>query len=205
MLDGCDDLECELALKAGSWIGSHGTRGLTYRQVPVPGIDSKWLQNKRRCERLEFLSNKEDLGLVGWPSCVEFAYLDPAHSASGGRHYNSWVYGDASHPPYQPQTVIIVENKDTYLCFPELVGGSCVFRAGYSGASTVGQLPWIQSAQRIVYWGDLNADGFEILNSYRAGGLACSSILMDVETPERLGRYDQIVAENTDDPKVFFT
>lgn len=188
-LDACDDLECDLVLRAGAWMRTHQTNGLTYRQVPIPGIDSKWLQNRKRCELLEVLSGKEELGLVGWPALVEFSYLDPAHLAAGKRHYDSWTFGDVACPAYEPSVVIVVENKDTYLSFPQVDGGVCVFGSGFAGAATVGRLPWLSSARQIVYWGDLDADGFEILNSYRTGGLSCSSILMDVATLERFGCY----------------
>ena len=92
-------------------------------------------------------------------------------------------------PAYAPSIVAIVENKDTYLSFPQLEGGICVFGSGFAGAATVRRLPWLSDARMIVYWGDLDADGFEILDSYRAAGIACSSILMDVATLERFGRY----------------
>ncbi|MBR3224481.1 MAG: hypothetical protein IKF78_04075 [Atopobiaceae bacterium] len=188
-LDACDDLECDLVLRAGAWMRTHQTSGLTYRQVPIPGIDSKWLQNRKRCELLETLSGKEELGLVGWPALVEFSYLDPIHLAAGKRHYDSWTLGDVACPAYEPSVVIVVENKDTYLSFPQVDGGICVFGSGFAGAATVGRLPWLSDARHIVYWGDLDADGFEILNSYRASGLTCSSILMDVATLKRFGCY----------------
>lgn len=188
-LDACDDLECELVFCAAAWMSTHETRGLTYRQVPIPGIDSKWLQNKKRCGLLELLSGKEGLGLVGWPALVEFSYLDPGHLAAGGRRYDSWTVGDVACPAYAPSTVVIVENKDTYLAFPELKGGVCVFGSGFAGVAAVGRLPWLDGASRLIYWGDLDADGFEILNSYRAGGLAAKSILMDAATLERFGRF----------------
>lgn len=187
--DGCDDLAFDLLLAAGAWFRTHDTRGLTPREVPLPGIDGKWLDNARRRALVCLLAGKEDLGLVGTPNSLAFAYLDPAHLASGGRRYDSWVQGDAIALAYVPSCVIIVENKDTYLMFPQVEEGICVFGSGKSGAALVSQLPWILAARRVVYWGDLDADGFEILDGYRAKGIRCQSILMDLGTLERLGRY----------------
>ncbi len=188
-LDGCDDLECEQVLSAGAWFSAHDARGLTLRQVPIPGIDSKWLDNRRRRDLVCLLANKDELGLVSWEPSVQLAYLDPEHLARGGRRYDSWVRGDVISVAYAPELVIIVENKDTYRCFPQVKRAICVFGSGFAGPAIVCELPWVRDADEVVYWGDLDADGFEILNAYRAAGLACRSILMDVSTLERFGRY----------------
>ena len=195
-LDAADDLEFELVMSAGSWFQTHDARGLTPRQVPIGGIDAKWLNNKRRQDLLCLLSGKGDLGLAGRAASVEFAYLDPTHLAADGRHYDSWVDGDVARPAYEPRTVLIVENKDTYLCFPQHEGGICVFGSGFAGPALVTRLPWVREATDIVYWGDLDADGFEILNAYRAAGLACRSILMDEATLERFGRFGTSVEKD---------
>ena len=188
-LDGCNDLECEQVLSAGAWFSAHDARGLTLRQVPIPGIDSKWLDNKRRRNLVCLLAGKEELGLAGWAPSVQLAYLDPDHLAHGGRHFDSWVCGDVITLAYVPERVIIVENKDTYRCFPQVERSICVFGSGFAGLSVVGELPWVRDADEVVYWGDLDADGFEILNAYRVAGIECRSILMDVPTLERFGRY----------------
>lgn len=37
----------------------------------------------------------------------------------------------------------------------------------------------------MLYWGDIDADGFEIVNALRAAGLGVRSMLMDMATYER--------------------
>jgi hypothetical protein len=37
------------------------------------------------------------------------------------------------------------------------------------------------NAPLVVYWGDMDADGLEILDGFRAAGVPARSILMDVE------------------------
>ncbi|MDO4537209.1 MAG: DUF2220 family protein [Coriobacteriales bacterium] len=184
--DAQDDLEFELLLAAGSWFRTHDAHGLMPREVPLPGIDSKWLNAKQRQKLLCALASKDTLGLRERPPALEFAYLDSAHLAGGGRRYDSWV----------------VENKDTYLNLPQLSGGICIFGSGRAGQALVGELTWIREAKRILYWGDLDADGFEILNGYRAHGLSCESMLMDRRTLERFGRYGTSVEKDHKTPLV---
>ena len=188
-MDGAEDLQFELLLQAGAWFGSHDARGMSPRQVPLPGIDGKWLNAARNRSLVCLLAGKEALELVGRPQLLEFAYLDPAYLGQGLRRYDSYVAGDATLPAYEPGWVLVVENKDSYLSFPAMDGGICVFGAGHAGSAVVSQVPWIQAAPRVFYWGDLDADGFEILNGYRLQGLECMSILMDRATLIRFGRY----------------
>lgn len=200
--DACSDLEFELLLRAGGWFGSHDSQGLMPRQVPIGGIDSKWLNNARRRALICLLADKDDLGLAKRPAMVEFAYLDPTHLDHGGRRYDSWTQGDAVQVAYVPTLVVIVENKDTYLGFPQVDGGICVFGSGFAGAAIVSSLPWVLATGRVVYWGDLDADGFEILNAYRAAGISCESILMDVATLERYGQFGTNVEKDHHTPLV---
>ena len=187
--DTSNDLEFELLLVAGAWFRTHDACGLTSREVPLPGIDGKWLGNARRRSLICLLAGKEDLGLVRMPASLEFSYVDPVHLADGGRRYDSWVAGDVATPAYEPSIVIFVENKETYLKFPLVDGGICIFGSGRAGMALAGRLPWITNAPRVVYWGDLDADGFEILDAYRARGIACQSILMDKATLLEFERY----------------
>lgn len=187
--DARDDLEFELLLAAGAWFSCHDAAGLTPRQVPLPGIDGKWLDAKRLRDFVCLLAGREDLGLRGHPQRMDFAYLDPGHRARGGRRYDSWVEGDASVPAYVPRVLLIVENKASYLDFPEVEGGICLFGSGKAGMAVTSAMPLVRSAGQVVYWGDLDADGFQILDGYRARGVTCASILMDGYALARYGRY----------------
>jgi hypothetical protein len=46
--------------------------------------------------------------------------------------------------------------------------------------------PWLQTS-RIVYWGDLDVSGFEILNRLRADFAQTVSVFMDEATLDRFG------------------
>jgi hypothetical protein len=63
---------------------------------------------------------------------------------------------------------------------PDLAGAVVVHGSGY-GAARLAQIPWIQ-AGRVVYWGDLDSDGFSILHTLRSGCANVTSVLMDEDT-----------------------
>jgi hypothetical protein len=99
--------------------------------------------------------------------------------------HDSATIGDSFTPAYPPKVVVISENKDTAVHFPPLAGGISVEGVG-RGGKTVASFPWIKDAPVVIYWGDMDRDGFEILNGYREDlGRDVASILMDPVTYER--------------------
>lgn len=184
-----DQLDFDLLVEASTWFAEHDATGMTPRQVPLPGFHAKWLDAAGRRKLICGLSGKDDLGLVGRPALVEFAYLDPDWLAAGGRRYDSHVVGDCNAPAYPPRFVVIVENKDTFLAFPQMSGGICAFGAGEAGQATLRGLSWLAQAPRLFYWGDMDAAGLEILNAYREQGLDVESILMDLDAYGEFRRF----------------
>lgn len=138
---------------------------------------------------VRLLAGLDDLHLAPpHPARVHFTYLDPNHLDSGGRRHDSYSLGDAAVPPYTPSVVLISENKDTAVGFPRVLGGVAVEGAG-AGGGTIAALPWLQDASVVVYWGDMDIDGLEILNEFRACGIPAASMFMDLDTYATYGRY----------------
>jgi hypothetical protein len=77
-------------------------------------------------------------------------------------------------------TVFVVENEVTYLAFPTAPGSVVVFGSGFV-LGGVRDLPWVDD-KNVVYWGDLDTHGFDILDRLRARFPAVQSILMDEAT-----------------------
>lgn len=188
-IDMWDDVDVELLLAAAKWFADNDAQGLTPRQVPLDGFHAKWLDAAGRRSLVCLLAGKSDLGLQGRPRELALSYLDPTWLGGGGRRYDVCVEGDTWRPPYDPHVVLVVENKDSYLLFPQVEGGVCVFGSGKSGPAVCSQHDWIAKTPRLFYWGDMDADGLEILDAYRAAGLAVDSILMDVEAFDRYERF----------------
>jgi hypothetical protein len=181
------DADFTLLCEAAAWFRDNDAAGLTPRQVPVPGMHAKWLNTRQHL--VAALAGIEALPLAPpHPPRVHLTYLDPQHRAAGRRHHDCVSIGDHVRLPYAPQVVIISENKDTAVAFPPVAGGVCVEGEGFGGA-TAAALPWLVSARLLVYWGDIDAAGFEILDGFRADGVPAVSMLMDPATYDRYERF----------------
>src|SRR5579859_996293 len=75
---------------------------------------------------------------------------------------------------------IIVENKTTFLNLPPVKHAFAFFGSGYDVVK-LQQIKWLQET-RLLYWGDIDAQGFEILASFRRSLPKVQSILMDHDT-----------------------
>ncbi|GII95113.1 Wadjet anti-phage system protein JetD domain-containing protein [Sinosporangium siamense] len=178
--DGHTDTDFALLLEVATWFTRNDASGYTPRQVPIPGIHAKWLNTHQPL--ILNLAGRETLGLLpAHPSRIHFTYLDPGHRATGGRRHDSATVGDTFTPAYQPDIVIVSENKDTAIHFPPLPGGIAVEGDGFGGKAAAA-FSWLTSARHLLYWGDIDAYGFEILNGWRDDGVLATSILMDQAT-----------------------
>ncbi|MDQ4039749.1 MAG: DUF2220 family protein [Actinomycetota bacterium] len=181
------DTKFDLFCRAASWFADHDAAGLTARQVPIEGLHGKWLNTNLRLVR--HLAGKDDLGLIDRPRRVHFTYLDLDHRRAGGRVHDSTTIGDVPALAYEPRVVLITENKDTAVFFPPVRSGIVVEGAGFEGASTLGQLAWLRSCPRVLYWGDIDAAGYEIVNCLRSNGVDALTILMDEQTYASYEKY----------------
>jgi len=185
-VDGYTDTDFDLLCTAADWFRNHTASGLTPRQVPIEGLHAKWLNTHK--PQLQVLAGVGDLGLLPrHPQRVHFTYLDPDHLAAGGRKHDSASVGDTMEPAYPPQVVVITENKDTAIHFPHLAGAITVEGEG-CGAEAASTFAWIATCPQLIYWGDMDAAGFEIVDQYRRAGVPASTILMDLET---FGTYER--------------
>lgn len=188
-VDGYSETDFEVLCKAARWFQTRRGGGLSPRQVPIEGLHSKWLNNHQAT--VADLAGVEDLGLVEVRATpIHFTYLDPAHRAGGGRRHDSVCPGDAAMvPAYWPEVVLITENKDTAILFPELERAVAVQGGGKAGPSLLAQVGWLRDAPRMLYWGDLDADGFEIVHDYRSQGVPVETVLMDLATLHGYARF----------------
>lgn len=181
------DVDFDLLCRTSTWFAEPHAEGLTARQIPVEGLGTKWLAARESVVRR--LAGLDALALEpGRPSRIHLTYLDPAHLSAGGRRHDVATHGDDGTVAYQPQVVVISENRDTAQMFPALEGGIAIEGEG-RGARAVAGLPWVRHAAVLWYWGDMDADGLEILHGFRAAGLPVRSLFMDVASYERWERY----------------
>jgi hypothetical protein len=173
------------------WIIANPNSNLYPRQLPIPGIDSKWLDGRKELlfELVTAIrggsSSDSDFfqrcGLRPLPHLMRMRVLDQAlRKQLGG-------LGDISAPSDELallnlsiSRVFVVENLQTGLAFPDMAGTVVFMRLGYN-VDILARLPWISGA-KCMYWGDLDTHGFAILNRARMHLPAFQSILMDEQT-----------------------
>ena len=185
--ESLSDVDFQLLLDAARWFTTNSATGLTPRQVPLPGFHGKWLN--RNQPLILALSGREDLGLSSRPTRVHFTYLDPSHRANGGRVHESITRGDRAEPAYEPEAVIILENKDTAVYFPSVPGGIAVEGEGTKAPGTLPLIPWIRQCRDVIYWGDIDAAGLSIVNDLRVAGMNADTMLMDHATYEAYEQF----------------
>ena len=96
------------------------------------------------------------------------------------------------------ETVYIVENKMNMLTFPPIHKSIVVWGHGF-GVDLLKDIMWLRS-KKILYWGDLDVHGFQILSELRSHFSQVESFLMDRETFNRF--YEDGIGAETNVEKV---
>ena len=87
--------------------------------------------------------------------------------------------------------VLVVENKTslyTTLTLPKMNGSIAIFGSGYS-VYNLKNVHWFDNLE-LLYWGDIDVQGFEILSQFRGYFPQTKSVLMDFETFEKFFEND---------------
>ena len=83
---------------------------------------------------------------------------------------------------WRPETILVVENLATFLAAPLDRFGACVWGQGFAATRLAS---WLGGIPEVLYWGDLDAQGFEILDRLRALCPHVLSLGMDARTFDR--------------------
>ncbi|WP_223649537.1 Wadjet anti-phage system protein JetD domain-containing protein [Hymenobacter psoromatis] len=78
------------------------------------------------------------------------------------------------------QRVFIIENLTTFLSFPPVSDAVAIWGGGFA-VSLLAGADWLTTKQ-VLYWGDIDVHGFQILARLRAYYPAAQSLLMDTAT-----------------------
>lgn len=89
--------------------------------------------------------------------------------------------------------LFVAENKMNFLTLPPMPNSIAVWSGGGFNISYLKDIPWISSVQS-YYWGDLDAQGLQILNQFRTYYPTAMSFLMNQET---LHLYRHLLKEGT--------
>lgn len=94
------------------------------------------------------------------------------------------------------QTVYVVENKINMLTFPVKRGSIVIWGHGF-GVDVMKNVEWLKS-KKIYYWGDLDAQGFQILSEFRTQFKQVQSFFMDRYTFDKYFEGDKGTVTNVE-------
>lgn len=197
-----EDVQRLLGLLA--WFEAEPRSGLYLRQLPVPGIDTKWVETRKAVVR-DFLHAAQDqavrapsqdfhevCGLRKPAARLRLRILCPKIRASlAGLCDIEAPVEEVARMSLAARSVVIVENLETGLALPDFEGTVVFMRLGHA-VSDLAHIPWLgpdhlagtvdQVRPRLIYWGDLDTHGFAILSRARGIFSRLQSILMDEAT-----------------------
>ncbi|HEY9133550.1 MAG TPA: Wadjet anti-phage system protein JetD domain-containing protein [Dyella sp.] len=178
----------EQLVRVVEWLWRHPRSGLYPRQLPIAGIDSKWVERRsglvgawvaalHGSQRREFYQAS---GLRAYPDRLRMRILDPALRAywRGCSDIEAPVADFMQLEGFYPECVIMVENLATGMAVQDLPGTIVFMRRGYA-VEALAQLPWLKEVPLLLYWGDIDTHGFAILNRLRSYVPRVRSLMMD--------------------------
>ena len=207
-------------MAVASWLRDNPRSGLMPRQLPVEGIDTKWIAGRYRVLKAllrpglgqgdsepDAPSDADDspeeikltaLGLRPRPHYVRLTVLDSElRAALGGLRDVSVATEQLSALTWSPDHLLVVENLETAVSLPDMAGTVVVHSLGHDIEPLRG-LGWALAARRVTYWGDIDAEGLAILSRVRGLGYPAASILMDAKT---LFTYQHLAVSEPDEPR----
>jgi hypothetical protein len=173
------------------WLLENPRSDLYLRQLPVPDVDTKWVEKRRGAvtdlvrhlvDAPEAAGLHEVCGLRTEPSRMRIRVLCRQLRAQlGGLCDIEAPSGELAALPIRPRTCIVVENQNTGIALPDIAGAVVFMRLGLA-VDQLEAIGWIREARLQVYWGDLDTHGFAALARARRRFPAMVSVLMDEET-----------------------
>jgi hypothetical protein len=193
VLDHASDWDRILEVLA--WFRAHPRSGLYLRQVDVAGVDTKFIDARKRllAELLDLVLLQDAVdpnasglkgfearyGLLTKPNLIRFRILDGRHAIS--------ELTDLTVPMAQfanlalgVHRVFVTENEVNGLAFPPVRDSIVVFGLGYA-LEPLASIPWLVNRE-IHYWGDIDTHGFAMLDRLRSRLPHVRSLLMNRET-----------------------
>ncbi|MEJ2661239.1 MAG: DUF2220 family protein [Desulfobacteraceae bacterium] len=179
------------------WFKNHPVPGKYIRQLDIPGVDTKFIENQKSVlmdllplvlEAAHYRSAVTGLAKHGFerkfglkydPPLVRLRLLDPTLIRGGFSDITVSLAELAQADP-GAKTVFITENKINGLAFPPVKHSLVIFGLGY-GVDMLPDIPWLGSKE-MIYWGDIDTHGFAILSQLRGDFPNVRSMLMNRKT-----------------------
>ena len=188
------DTDFERLLALMRWLAEYPASGLQLRQLPVGGLDTKWVEQRRgliidilQCRPAQPGGDHTArdlhalLGLAKPPTRMRMRLLgDDLRRQVGGLCDIEAPAEELAALPIEPRLAFVVENLESGLSLPAVPGAVALMKLGHA-VNLLRHLPWLRTA-RIIVWGDIDTHGFAILDRVRSVLPQAESILMDRDT-----------------------
>lgn len=198
-MDQADDGDVDRLVAVAGWVIANPSSGLYLRQLPVEGVDTKWIEGGHRRAIASLVAmlqgdtsasgetEKEFLRLCGLcapaPRIRVLVLDQELRCAVGGIRDMQAPQAELAALRWAPHTTLFVENLQCAHSLPDIKSTVAVAGLGRAISLAV-ELPWVRSS-RTFYWGDLDTHGLEILSLARSQLPGIQSVLMDGATLRR--------------------
>lgn len=189
------------------WRQQHPDPDIYLRQVSLPGIDTKFIEQHRKvlmslldltlpAAQIDIESTgvrqfEQRYGFRSKPEKIRFRLLDTRipllPELLPGSDYDVSVTANDFRQLHQNtefiahlKRVFITENEINFLAFPAQNNSLVIFGSGY-GFEALAKARWLSQLE-IFYWGDIDTHGFAILDQLRNKFPHVQSLLMDETT-----------------------
>lgn len=183
-----DQDEWNKIIQVTKWIISNPNSDIYLRQLEIPLIDTKFIEKHDKILKrtINHLLNKSEndfettkfenrYGFKSKPVTIHFRILDKELSINGLTDLEIPIE-DFINLNLPIKRAFIVENKITGLAFPYVKDSIVIFGLGY-GLDRLRKCKWLENLQ-LFYWGDLDTNGFAMLDQFRSYFPKAQSMLM---------------------------
>lgn len=180
-----DSADWQTLLLVLDWLVDNQNKTCYIRQLPIRGIDTKWIESHEGIVKPLYKAMSGcDPQFARPPKQFRIRVLDKDISLGGLTDF-ALSAEQLNGYPSRPEVVLVCENLVNVLSLPPMLGVMAIHGGGYA-VGELGAVSWLSSVP-ILYWGDLDSNGFAILNQLRSHFPHATSTMMDIATLERYG------------------
>ncbi len=186
----------ERILRVVDFMSKNQTPDCYIRELSIKDVDTKFIEKHKKLldnllsnilqkEPLKSLSDfsfEKKYGFKYPLSQVRFRILDSKYFINGLSDLTLNIK-EFKKLDLDIKRVFIIENKVTFLSFFDIKNSIVIFGSGYK-ISLLKSVEWLKNKD-IIYWGDIDEDGFAILSNLRGYFPQIKSIMMDIQTIEK--------------------
>lgn len=179
-------------LKVCKYFLAYPKPDLYIRQLPID-IHTKYIQDNKAIVQslLEFLIpehiNKDEtkfelrFNLKYSEHLIRIRFLDKSLSPLDNATDISLTVSEFNDFHSHCDNIFVAENLMNFLTLPYLTNTIAIWSGGGFNVSYLQNIGWLKSKQ-FYYWGDIDAQGFQILNQFRTYFSNTIAVMMDKET-----------------------